>query len=544
MNRGMNRGMNRVVGIWSGHDCSFCVLENGIPLIHTELERHKREKEPTGDAYALYKQSYDFKDIIITSAYPEDNLKKYDTYNEILNHQFFMYGHHQSHAANAFYSSNFKEALVITIDGGGIETSDGLPTAFTSWYGYNLDLKNLDIVNSNATNVGGVWTRVTRYLFGYESGWPFGHQAGTVMALAALGNGDKYIDEFRKFFTTDLHNVCFTPLGHKKGLSVKDPKNPEHPFLSKWKKIADENEQEKFNMAAAFQHATEKYVGNLLASVIIRHHHIKNLCLSGGVVLNSVLVGKIKSWFPHIENIYIPPVPYDGGLCIGSAQYHWHHVLRNPRVKWESNFTPYLGKKYTLNEVKESISNSQYKLNVDYNCDDEKAVSLLTQGYIVSVFNESAESGRRALGNRSILADPRLKEMKDKVNHKVKHRQWFRPFAPSILRECVSDWFETECDSPYMGFVLKFKEDKKNLVPAVVHFDGTARLQTVTENDNKWYYNFIKLWHQKTNVPIILNTSFNDREPICETPTHAINCFYGTDIDYLYFPEFKILVSK
>ena len=134
--------------------------------------------------------------------------------------------------------------------------------------------------------------------------------------------------------------------------------------------------------------------------------------------------------------------------------------------------------------------------------------------------------------------------MKDLINEKVKHRQWFRPFAPSILKEEVKNWFVVDKDSPYMSFVLKFQDDAKDKVPAVVHFDGTARLQTVTQNDNGWYYNFIKKWHAKSGVPIVLNTSFNDREPICETAEHALNCFLRTNIDYLYFYDEQLLVKK
>ena len=130
------------------------------------------------------------------------------------------------------------------------------------------------------------------------------------------------------------------------------------------------------------------------------------------------------------------------------------------------------------------------------------------------------------------------------INDKVKHRQQFRPFAPSILREDVSDWFMRDVSSPYMTTVVKFKDDVKDKVPAVVHFDGTARLQTVSEGDNKWYYNFIKKFKEKTGVPLLLNTSFNDREPIVETPAHAINCFLGTEIDYLYFFDINILVKR
>ena len=134
--------------------------------------------------------------------------------------------------------------------------------------------------------------------------------------------------------------------------------------------------------------------------------------------------------------------------------------------------------------------------------------------------------------------------MKDLINEKVKHRQWFRPFAPSILREEVENWFSINKNSPYMSFVINFKDEMKDKVPAVVHEDGTARLQTITEQDNKWYYNFISKWHKKSGVPIVLNTSFNEREPICETPEHAINCFLRTNIDYLYFFDKNILVRK
>ena len=134
--------------------------------------------------------------------------------------------------------------------------------------------------------------------------------------------------------------------------------------------------------------------------------------------------------------------------------------------------------------------------------------------------------------------------MKDKINEKVKHRQWYRPFAPAILREDVKDWFVKDIDSPYMSFVIEFKDEVKDKVPAVVHINGTGRLQTVTQKGNGWFYEFLKMWKEKSGVPILLNTSFNDREPIVETPAHAVNCFMGTDIDYLYFSDYKILVKK
>jgi len=194
-------------------------------------------------------------------------------------------------------------------------------------------------------------------------------------------------------------------------------------------------------------------------------------------------------------------------------------------------------------EIIKTIDNYEDQFCVS-NANDEEVVKLLMDQNIVAVFNEKSESGRRALGNRSILADPRSDKMKDTINEKVKHRQWFRPFAPSILEERTSDWFEEDIKSPYMQFVVPFKRSVKEKVPAVIHFDGTARLQTVNKSHNRWYYNFLKKWEEKSGVPILLNTSFNDREPICETPRHAIECFLKTQIDCLYFPEVNKILKK
>lgn len=259
--------------------------------------------------------------------------------------------------------------------------------------------------------------------------------------------------------------------------------------------------------------------------------------------MNSVLIGKILDKFDQFDNIYISPTSHDGGLTLGAAQYVWHHVLNNPRIKWNDNITPYLGVKYPKEDILKDINKVKDRVNVS-DSSDEEIIDLLDKQNIVAVFGGGSESGRRALGNRSILADPRSPTMKDKVNENVKHRQWYRPFAPSILREEVKNWFKRDIDSPYMSFVVEFKDEVKDRVPAVVHFDGTARLQTVTEKDNSWYYNFLKQWQSKTGVPILLNTSFNDREPICEIAEHALNCFLNTNIDYLYFRDEKLLISK
>jgi len=538
----------KIAGVWSGHDCSFCVLDNGKPVVHAEYERYIREKEPAGDSAQFLMDEYEgFGEIKhVATCHSLKKLKENkESYQEVLNlldkngGSLHVFGHHQCHAANAFFSSNLDNAAIVTIDGGGFETEDNFATAFTVWRGVDNKIEHVHTFPINQINIGGVWTRCTRYIFNLQSGWPRGHQAGTVMAMAALGDASKYKDDFYKMLTEDLMYATHKPHNQPRGPNLGN--DPAHPYLDKWAKIANASEQNKFDLAAGLQSATEKYLKIILENVFgTFFKNEENLCLSGGVVLNSVAAGKMFDWFPHIENIYVTPTPHDGGLTIGAAQYLWHQVLDNPRVQWEDNFTPYLG--FTYNNIISEIEKHDNVLHAV--ATDDEVVDLLDKQNIIAVFGGGSESGRRALGNRSILADPRGPKMKDIINEKVKHRQWFRPFAPSILREEVKNWFTKDKCSPYMNFVLDFRDEVKEKVPAVVHINGSARLQTVTENDNKWYYNFIKKWYNKSGVPIVLNTSFNDREPICETPEHAIDCFLRTNIDYLYFYDENILVRK
>lgn len=540
----------KIAGLWSGHDCSYAVLENGKPLIHDELERFNREKETQGDAFEVLEKNYKKIDDIkyFVTCFPISKSTKYENSMEKIKKiieqnegEFYCVGHHQAHAANAFFSSNLNDAVILTLDGGGIEDGRNFNSAASVWHGSGNKIKPLKIFNSLEVNIGGLWTRATRYIFNLQNGWPRGCQAGSVMAMAAFGDHTKYLEDFRKMLTIDKQVASHKPHNQPVGANVGT--DPEHPYLHKYRKIADSSEQSKFDLAASLQFATEELIQSLLKQIFDQVPN-KNLCLAGGVMLNCVAVGKIKKWFPFIENIFVTPTPHDGGLPIGAAQFIWHQKLNNPRIEWKDNFKPYLGKTYNKKEILSAIENVNEKLTIQEEKTTSEIIDLLANQKIVSVFGGGSESGRRALGNRSILADPRSEKMKDLINVKVKHRQWYRPFAPSILKESVPSWFERDDDSPYMNVVLNFKEEVKDKVPAVVHKDGTARLQTVTENDNKWYYNFLKKWEEKSGVPIILNTSFNDREPICETPEHAINCFMGTDIDFLYFYDHNILLSK
>jgi carbamoyltransferase len=542
----------KIAGVWSGHDCSFCVFENGKPEVHAELERYNREKSPKGDSInflfeRMGKECDDVEHFI--SVHPKKKIIQHEnSFEKALEickkngGDFHFISHHKAHAANAFYSSNLSESLVITLDGGGVEDDRGGESACTVWLGKEKTLKHLKTFRPYEINIGGVWTRVTRYIFRLNNGWPLGGQEGSVMAMAALGDSQKYFKDFQKMLIQDILPSSMKPKGQPDGPTTKD--DPTHPYLDPWVKIADSSEQEKYNLAAGLQAATEWLIKEIVGQCL-QETEAKNLCLSGGVALNSVAMGKLFEWFPQVENIYIPPVPYDGGLCLGAVQWLWHEKLGNDRIKWDKNFTPYLGEQWSDNDVIQCVTATVENGRVtSKNASIDDVISLLEKGEIVSVFNEGSESGRRALGNRSILADPRKDFMKDRVNEKVKHRQWYRPFAPSILRSEVDKWFVRDVDSAYMQFVIKFKPEMGAKVPAVNHFDGTARLQTVEEEDNKWYFDFLTKWNKSSGVPIILNTSFNDREPICENPQHAMNCFMSTDIDHLYFCKENLLVSK
>jgi len=540
----------KIAGLWSGHDCSFCVLEDGKPLIHAEYERYNREKSPPGDSSNFMFDRYPEWPAIthFASVYPKKKLtEREESYSLLKNHidanggKLYFCSHHKAHAANAFYSSNFEKSIIVTLDGGGVEDDRGGESACTIWRGDGTELKHLKTFRPNEINIGGVWTRVTRYVFKLQNGWPRGGQEGSVMAMAAFGDASIWAQDCWNWLTKDKMSAGFKPPNQPVGAT--SDRDPPHPYLEPWAAHARESEQNRFDIAAGLQEATEALIRQIIEYALSFDSDIDSICLAGGVTLNSVAMGKLLKWFPQLKRVYIPPVPYDGGLCIGAAQALWHEELGNPRIKWEHNFTPYLGETWTEEHFNEVLENRKNDIEV-LESSVEDIVSKLQEGNIVSVFNGSSESGRRALGNRSILVDPRSTTMKDTINEKVKHRQWYRPFAPSILESEASDWFEEYQESPYMQFVLKFKKEKVDLVPAVVHLDGTARLQTVRETDNKWYYDFLQAWHKASGVPIILNTSFNDREPICENVEHALNCFLGTNIDYLYFPEYKKLIKR
>ncbi len=316
------------------------------------------------------------------------------------------------------------------------------------------------------------------------------------------------------------------------------------------------------DIAAALQNKLELVVINLLQSVYEKYR-TDNLCLSGGVALNSVANGKILSK-TSFKKIFIPPDPGDAGGAMGAALYValnpevvQNRVIRrkkHPVIKHKDvakDFSPYLGPEYTRYQVEEVLHKNKLRLKYKYYPDQKKLLDkvsdLIIKKQVIGWFQGRMEWGPRALGNRSILADATDPKMRDVLNAKVKHREMFRPFAPVILEEHVKDFFEADWPLPkitkYMLMVYPFTEKGKKDIISVVHVNGTGRLQSISKKDNFLYYSLIERYHQKTGIPVIVNTSFNIRgEPIVCTPQNAVDCFLGTDIDNLVIDQF--LVSK
>ncbi len=301
--------------------------------------------------------------------------------------------------------------------------------------------------------------------------------------------------------------------------------------------------QDHKDLAASAQKLFEEIVFDILK----KYQKIsKNLILSGGCAMNSVANGKLVKQ-DLFQNIFIPYAPGDGGGSIGAAA-QVSFKLNKSKPKFVEN--PYLGPSFNDDEIKEAIKNNineNEKFNIIKNENEESMVKnlskLLSEGKVVGYFQDNMEFGSRALGNRSILCDPRIEKIDEYLNLKIKRRESFRPFAPSIIESEVENWFEQKHSSPYMSFVLDVKETKRTTIPAVTHFNGTGRLQTVSEKLNKKYYDLIKEFYKITNVPILLNTSFNENEPIVCSPNDALKCFLRTNMDVLCLQNF-IIVRK
>jgi carbamoyltransferase len=431
--------------------------------------------------------------------------------------KIFFVGHHEAHAASSFFVSPFDQAAILSIDRGG----DFLSTLLA--IGEGSTIKTLKFIR-NPHSVGEFYTALTAYLgFTPNSG------EGKVMGLAPYGDST-YFDDFQRFVSLNGDggfeiNLDYFPHHYGDGWFskkfVREFGVPRH--------AESEMERRFENIAAALQRTTED-VGVYLADHLHKATRLDNLCIAGGVGLNSVMNAQILQNTPF-KRVFIQPACNDAGTSLGCALYVWHVLLGNERSFQMKH--AFYGPEFSNSEIKEVLQRN--KLNYQFvENPAQVAARLVADGKIVGWFQGRMEMGPRALGGRSILADPRVPEMKDILNHKVKHREGFRPFAPSILVEDGAEYFDNYVETPFMLKVLPIKEDKREVIPAVCHVDGTGRLQTVSKEESPQYWELINEFKKITGVPVVLNTSFNVRgEPIVLTPQDAINCFLSTQLDCL-----------
>jgi carbamoyltransferase len=425
-------------------------------------------------------------------------------------------GHHESHAAGAFYPSGFDEALVLTVDGYG---DDLCSTACFM----NGDATKLIWEVPYPHSLGGLWMS-TSFLLGFGM-----RDAGKLMGLASYGE-PRYADVL-------LNAIKLNPDGsyefdlarHQQDNFLHSESSLFMPIMGKCRPTDAPITQVHMDVASSLQRVTEVVVIHALEK-LYEQRPCRNLCLSGGVALNSTLNGRIIAESPF-KAVFVPPNPGDSGTGLGCA-LHLASLAGN-RVKGPLLSSPYLGSEFSKDDIKAAF----LRAGLNYSCTDqiEKEVAQhLARGRIVGWFQGRAEVGPRALGNRSILADPRRLDMKDMVNSRVKFREWFRPFAPAVIASKQREWFDTLHESRYMSFVCQVLANRRSEIPAVTHVDGTARLQTVRQDQNPKFYKLIEEFEAITGVPVLLNTSFNTMgDPIVNSPEDAIKCFLKSGIEVL-----------
>jgi len=564
--------IHNILGInCTSHDTSACLVKDGAISGFVEEERLNREKHTTAfptksidwvlanggltiddlDAIAVattnhepwghffrYPKYFGFVGSLILLAsnirYRIKFAKDISSFKKRIKNKkipIYFVDHHKAHAANGFLISPFQKAAILTIDGIG----DGL----SSRLAYGSD-NNINFIGEYKfpDSIGYLYERFTHQLGFNETG-----DEGKVMGLSPYGEvKSEYKNVFSEIVRLDSDGAYqLTPAflnvkrtGFLRGTFALSQLTNEK--LGPARKKGEPLNQNHQDIAATLQRTTESTVFHVLKN-LYTETSCENLVISGGVGLNSVCNGKIHLHTPF-KNIFVNPVVADNGNAIGAAYYVWNIIFKQPR-----NFVlkdGYLGPEYSTKEVKKLID--EYKLSYE-NVDNisRKAAELIADGKIIGWFQGKMEAGARALGNRSILADPRIAGMKDQLNNQVKFREPFRPFAPAILEEKIGDYFVDVISVPFMEKVLPIKPEKHSVIPAVTHVDGSGRLQSINRSSNPRYYDLIKEFENITGVPVVINTSFNIKgEPIVCSPTDAIRCFFSTGMDYLIIDKFLI----
>ena len=437
--------------------------------------------------------------------------------------------HHDAHIGSTFLVSPFEESAILTIDGLGEYES------CVHAVGLGSEIKRLNHVNF-PYSLGAMYACLSKFLNYVPE-----HDEGKVMGLSSYGDRDEYYQDFKKIVRLKRDGTYDFDMSYFMFHRTRDKWVSEkfYKVFGPQRAIDEEINDRHKAVAAAGQRFLEDVILHMTESL---HQKTKKsaICVAGGVALNSVTNGKILEQ-GYFKDIFVQPASSDDGLPIGSAFYLYNTLMKNKR-KYVAKHS-YLGPKYPDSDILKALK--KYKLPIYKNKNSsEEIATLLSEKNVIGLYQGAMEFGPRALGNRSIIADPRYEDMKDIVNSKVKFRESFRPFAPAILKEKCIEYFDNDYTSPYMLLVYKVRDEKKHLIPAVVHADGTGRVQTVTEKENARYYKIIKSFEEITGVPVILNTSFNIKdEPIVCTPEDAIRCFLGTSIDVLVMEDYIVKKS-
>ena len=452
--------------------------------------------------------------------------------------QFHNVEHHKAHMASCFFVSPFERAAILSIDGFG----DFISTMWGMGQGSRIDvLGQVEYPHS----AGAAYTATSQYL-GFTK---YGDE-GKVMGLAPYGQ-PRYLGEFRDIIRTDngggfkLNLDYF--LHHSEGVDMTwDEGSPtigrmfSDRFIDTFGPARSAGEPlttRQEDIAASLQARLEE-VGFHILNQLYEETKLDKLCLAGGVALNSVMNGKIPLHTPFKE-VFVQPAAGDSGTAVGVCYYIHNMILHQARSFVMEH--AYTGPEFGEGQIEQVLNQSSLAHRKLSNCElTEVAAQAIADGKIVGWFQGRMEFGPRALGNRSIVVDPRRSEMKDILNARIKKREPFRPFAPSILEERVGEYFEQTHPSPTMLMVYQVKKDKQSIIPAVTHVDGSGRLQTVSRETNPRYYQLISDFEKLTNVPVVLNTSFNEDEPIVCTPEEAVNCFQRTRMDVLFLGNYMV----
>jgi len=534
-----------ILGITGGfnhrvHDAAACLSLDGKLVFAQEEERFSRVKHSIGVMptnaikAALASASLDIRDIDCVAYYANygDLVQRFtDFFNFIFGYcpPIKFVEHHHAHAASAFYYSGFDEAMILTADlsGNGIST--------TLSYGKGNEIKRLK--QFRKPNSLGLFYGIITQLTGFQ----INKDEYKVMGLASYGEPTYNFD---KVFKIEPGHYHFNPdcinMRELEGLNLSRQEKFYSNYLSRALNFeqfsgVDYLNRERINMAASVQ----KCLNDAAVSLIKWLHKetgTKNLCIAGAVGLNCIMNQQLIE-LDEVENIFVQPAASDAGASIGALA----DVSVNMGEILEGFPGVYLGNEFNEEQILAALKNvgvSYEKLSNK----TETGAKILAEGKILGWYQGRHEMGPRALGNRSILADPRIKDMKDRVNFKIKYREGFRPFAPSILREHAEDYFELKGDCyQHMTVTCNAREDKSTVIPSVVHVDGTSRVQTVSKTDNALYHELLTAFHKETGSPVVLNTSFNlISQPIVNTPYDALATYFSSGIDALVIGDFLV----